>query len=316
MQKPPTELHDWFAQRTFSADAFRVDELAERKRASGLSVSVVLPARNEGPTIAGVVEAVRAAGDRLVDEVVVVDGGSSDGTAGVAAAAGARVHQDATILPHLGPALGKGDALWRSLTVTSGELVVFIDSDIRNPHPRFVWGLLGPLLLDDDVQLVKAFYERPVQMDSVLYPSGGGRVTELTARPLLNAFWPQLAGLVQPLSGEYAARRTLLESIPFFTGYGVEFGLLVDTLASAGTAAIVQVDLSQRIHRNQTVDALSRMAFGIVQVALQRLAAEGRICLPELPDSYVQFERQHGKVTLHARPIRVHERPPIASLER
>ncbi|MDP8971270.1 MAG: glucosyl-3-phosphoglycerate synthase [Actinomycetota bacterium] len=316
MHTHPSDVRDWFARRTFTADDFSVDELAERKEAAGLSVSVVLPARNEAETIRGVVEAVSGAGARLVDEVVLIDGGSTDGTPDLAADGGARVHDDSAILPELGPVLGKGDALWRSLTVTSGDLVVFIDTDIRNPHPRFVWGLLAPLLTHDDALLVKAFYERPVQMESVLHPTGGGRVTELCARPLLNAFWPQLAGLVQPLSGEYAARRELLESVPFFTGYGVELGLLVDTLACAGPGAIVQVDLVQRIHRNQSMDALSRMAFAIVQVALQRLSQDGRVCLPDLPDAYVQFERREGSLHLNAQAIRVRERPPLTSLQR
>ena len=253
----------------------------------------------------------------LIDEVVVIDGGSTDDTVSIAAAHGARVHQADRVLPHYGPSLGKGDSLWRSLSVTGGDLVVFLDTDVANPDPKFVVGLLGPLLSEPRVHLVKAFYERPVKLERVQYATGGGRVTELTARPLLNMFWPELAGLVQPLSGEYAARRTLLESIPFFTGYGVEIGMLIDTLNAKGADSIAQVDLAQRVHRNQSLTALSRMAFGILQVAVRRLAEEGRATAPPwsadgLP--YLQFERGAQAMQAKATTVEVVERPPLASL--
>ena len=246
-----------------------------------------------------------------------VDGGSSDGTPDIAAAAGARVHQADMLLPEFGPCLGKGDALWRSLTVTGGDLVVFVDTDIANPDPAFIVSLLGPLLAEPAVSLVKAFYERPVQLERIRYPSGGGRVTELTARPLLNLFWPELAGLAQPLSGEYSGRRDLLERLPFFTGYGVELGLLIDTLRLAGADAIAQVDLAVRIHRNQSLAALSRMSLGILQVAMQRLSEEGATAAPEgfgeaLP--YLQFERRQGHVQPRTHHVRVVERPPVRGL--
>jgi glucosyl-3-phosphoglycerate synthase len=273
-------------------------------------VSVVLPARNEAATISGVVRACAALAGTLVDELVVLDGGSTDGTADLAVAEGARVHTDSQILPEHGPALGKGDALWRSLSVTSGDIVVFVDTDIRNPDPRFVWALLGPLLAEPGVDFVKAFYERPVELGGALHPTGGGRVTELMARPLLNLYWPALAGLVQPLSGEYAGRRDLLESLPFFTGYGVEVGLLVDILAARGADAIAQVDVYERIHRNQDMNALSRMAYGILQVAMRRLGVEP----PDDLARYVQFERDGGHVRPHTVEVGVTERPPIASL--
>ena len=304
---------DWFARRTFHHDDFDLDTLARRKAELGVSVSVVLPSYNEAETVAGVVHAVRELEGTLVDELVVIDGGSDDATGDIAAAAGARVHHDADLMPELGPTLGKGDALWRSLTVTSGDIVVFVDSDIRNPHSRFVWGLLGPLLQDPQVQLVKAFYERPVQMGEVLHATGGGRVTELMARPLLNLFWPRLAGLVQPLSGEYAGRRELFECLPFFTGYGVEIGMLVDTLARRGMDAIAQVDVSERVHRNQDMDALSRMAYGIVQVAIARLADEGRLPreLAEATERYIQFERdERGRIQPFEGTVPIIERPP------
>jgi glucosyl-3-phosphoglycerate synthase len=305
---------DWFERRTYRADRLDMRELAERKAAAELTVSVVLPAFNEGQTVAGVVECVQQLRGRLVDEVIVVDGGSTDDTVSRAESAGASVVQDREILPDTGPVLGKGDALWRSLTVATGDIVVFVDTDIRNPHPRFVYGLLGPLLLDPQVQLVKAFYERPLAVGETLHPSGGGRVTELMARPLLNQWWPELAWLVQPLSGEYAGRRELLERIPFFTGYGVELGMLVDTLAAAGPDAIAQVDLAERIHRNQPIESLSRMAYGILQVAATRMHADGRLRpSAAVSSAYVQFRREADGVHPQPREVAVVERAPIGS---
>jgi glucosyl-3-phosphoglycerate synthase len=306
-------LANWFARRTFATADLDLQDLIARKRASGVSVSLVLPARNEAETIRGVVESGMTLLDRLVDEVVVLDGNSTDGTAHLAADAGAVVHQDGQILPQFGPALGKGDALWRSLTVTSGDIVVFIDTDIRNPDPRFVWGIVAPLLLDEDIDFVKGFYDRPIEVGGVLQPSGGGRVTELMARPLLNLFWPSLAGLVQPLSGEYAGRRSVLERVPFFTGYGVEIGLLIDVLAACGVDAIAQVDVGRRVHRNQDLQGLSRMSFAIAHVAMHRLSASQRAQFSEtLSTTYVQFGRDdQGRITLRPRDVADTERPPI-----
>lgn len=275
----------------------------------------MLPALDEAATVGSVVREVATLHPVLVDEVVVVDGGSTDGTADVAAAAGARVHTGKTLQPDHGEPAGKGDALWRGLSTTTGDLVVFCDTDVRNFRAGFVTGLLGPLLTDPAVAFVKAFYDRPVAVDDVLHAGAGGRVTELTARPLLNLFWPELAGFVQPLSGECAARRSLLEALPFFTGYGVEFGLLVDTCALAGVDAMAQVDLGERVHRNQSLAALSRMAYGVVQVAARRLAAQGRVTLPSGDvGAYLQFDRRADVVTAAYRDVGVVERPPLKSL--
>jgi glucosyl-3-phosphoglycerate synthase len=304
-------------ERTWIARDLAIDELAARKAELGQTVSVVLPARNEAGTIEGVVRACLELSGSLVDELVVIDGGSEDATVALAAEAGAIVYSDTLIMPEYGPGLGKGDALWRSLAVTKGDIVVYLDTDIRNPHPRFVYGLLGPLLADPGLALVKAFYDRPVEIGKILHPSGGGRVTELLARPLLNLFWPPLASLVQPLSGEYAGRRDLLEQLPFFTGYGVELGMLIDTLRIAGAEAIGQVDLEERIHRNQDLEALSRMAFGIAQVAARRLVAEGRLAEGvELPHHYAQFTRTQEGVGRVSHQIEIVERPPLRSLNR
>ena len=278
----------------------------------------MLPARNEAATIEGMVGAGMSLAGQLVDEVVVIDGASTDGTAELAAGAGATVHQDAQILQEFGRPLGKGDALWRSLTVTSGDIVAFVDTDIRNPDPRFVWGIVAPLLLDDDIGFVKGFYDRPIEVGGVLQPSGGGRVTELMARPLINLFWPQLAGMVQPLSGEYAGRRSLLERVPFFTGYGVEIGLLIDILADSGAGAIAQVDIGRRVHHNQDLASLSRMSFAIAQVAFQRLAASGRASFTgALDDLYVQFVRdEHGVMTPRSGAVADTERPALRTVQR
>ena len=308
---------DWFERRTAHAGDYTVDDLARRKSQTATTVSVVLPARNEAATIGKVVDCVSQLANVLVDEIVVVDSSSTDGTVEIAVERGARVHQASQVLPSFGPSLGKGDALWRSLTVTGGDIVVYIDTDISNPDPSFVTGLLGPLLTSPRVSLVKAFYERPVKLERVQYATGGGRVTELTARPLLNLFWPELAGLVQPLSGEYAARRSLLESLPYFTGYGVELGILIDTLHQVGADGIAQVDLECRVHRNQALPALSRMAYGILQVAAQRLVEEGRIAVPHpLADlgPYVQFERRDGEINAVEDHVPIIQRPPVASL--
>lgn len=308
-------LATWFHAHTWSVDDVDVNDLAARKAADDVSVSVVVPARNEEATIAAVVEACAELGGTLVDEIVVLDGDSRDDTARRAADAGARVHLDRAVLPHVGDPEGKGDALWRSLAVTSGDLVCFIDADITNPSPRFVVGLLAPLLLDPGVELVKAFYERPLQSSNGLQTSGGGRVTELCARPLLNLFWPELAGLVQPLAGEYAGRRRLLESLPFFTGYGVELGLLIDALRHRGAGAIAQVDVHERVHRNQPVDVLGRMAFTILHVAMRRLIDEGRAAgMEELPTAFAQFTRTEETTALQTRDVVVSERPPMTSV--
>lgn len=312
---PSFDVDEWFHRRTFDSDAFDVEELSDLKSCQGLSVSVVLPAINEAATIGGVIQSVMVLAGKLVDEVVVLDCGSQDQTPQIAADQGARVHTDVGTFPDLGPALGKGDALWRSLSVTSGDVMVFIDTDIRNPNPRFVSGLLGPLLADPGIELVKAFYDRPIELDGTMHPTGGGRVTELLARPLFNLFWPELAGLVQPLSGEYAGRRTLLEDIPFFTGYGVEIGMLIDTMLSRGADAIAQVDIKRRVHRNQHLTALSRMAFGVAQAGLRRLPDAARAEFGALPLGYRQFHRDDDGVVrmLEGQEVVITERPPMTT---
>ena len=266
---------EWLARRTYRGADYDPERLAADARRQGLSVSVCLPALDVADTVGRIVAAVR---ERLVEavglvgEIVVVDSRSSDGTGRVAAEAGARVVNDDEILPELGPGHGKGEALWKSLAVLSGDLVVWLDADVVDFDPAFVTGLLGPLLDEPEVGYVKALYRRAIGEDD----DGGGRVTEICARPLINLFYPQLAGFAQPLSGEAAGRRDLLRSVPFFSGYAVELGLLIDLSRRAGLGSLAQVDLGSRRHANQSTVALGAMASTISQAVLRRLADEGR----------------------------------------
>ncbi|TQM81089.1 glucosyl-3-phosphoglycerate synthase [Saccharothrix saharensis] len=257
-------MADWFAANTWQGPRWTVEELLAHK--GSRTVSVVLPALDEEATVGGVVAVVRPLLGGLVDELVVMDSGSTDATAARAEEAGARVVRRTDVLPDLAPRPGKGEVLWRSLAATTGDLVVFLDSDLVDPDPDFVPALLGPLLTRAGVHLVKGFYRRPLRLES----TGGGRVTELAARPLLNALRPELAGVVQPLGGEYAGTRAFLESVPFAPGYGVEIGLLLDAHARYGLDGIAQVNLGVRKHRNRDLHQLGPMAAQIAVTALRR----------------------------------------------
>jgi glucosyl-3-phosphoglycerate synthase len=253
--------------RSFTSSDFPPERVLAAKR--GRRVSVCLPARDEEETVGETVGAVRSElVERfpIVDELVVIDDGSTDGTAAAAAAAGARVVDGSTVLPEYGSEHGKGQAMWRGVHVTSGDIVVFCDADIRGFDPGFVLGLAGPLLTRDDVTAVKGFYERPFNGR----PGEGGRVTELMARPLISVFFPELAGLHQPLAGELAARREVLEAVPFVGGYGVDLGLLIDITERFGAGGLVQCDLGERVHRNRPLSELGVQSLGILQLALQR----------------------------------------------
>ncbi|MBU7597033.1 glucosyl-3-phosphoglycerate synthase [Streptomyces sp. P38-E01] len=311
------EVETWLRRRSWHADRWPPARLLAAKRAAGAagSVSVVLPALNEEATVGRIVEAIRrelmTEALPLVDELVVIDSGSTDRTSEVAREAGAKVTHRDEILPRLPVVSGKGEVLWRSLLATGGELVCFVDADLREFDTRFVTGILGPLLTEPSVQLVKAMYDRPLGEQ----PAGGGRVTELVARPLLNLHWPRLAGFVQPLGGEYAARRSLLEQLPFPVGYGVELGLLIDALETAGLDALAQVDVGVRHHRHQDGQALGRMAAAIYRTAHTRLAAgpgaaEGRFAAASL----TQYERVDGEFAPRTHEVDVLERPPVREL--
>jgi glucosyl-3-phosphoglycerate synthase len=276
----------------------------------------VLPALDEEATVGGVVAAVRPLLGTLVDELVVVDSGSTDATAARAAAAGARVVPRDAVLPEVPVRAGKGEVLWRSLAATSGDLVVFLDSDLVDLGPDFVTHLLGPLLTVEHVALVKGCYARPLRIsenDAAL--TGGGRVTELTARPLLNALWPELAGFVQPLGGEYAGRREVLEQVPFVSGYGVEVGLLIDLLDLAGLGALAQVDLGVRRHSSQSEEALGAMAGQVVSAVLAR-AECGRPGHARIEASglLTQFRHDGTGFVPRSTAVGIDERPPMATI--
>ncbi|GAA2062229.1 glucosyl-3-phosphoglycerate synthase [Streptomyces albiaxialis] len=301
------EVGHWLRRRSWNAADRPLDQLLAAKRRTGTTVSVVLPALDEEETVGRIVSVIRRDLSALVDELVVMDSGSTDRTAEVAAAAGAKVIHRDEVLPRLPPSPGKGEVLWRSLLATHGDVVCFVDADLREFSASFVSGIVGPLLTDPDVAFVKAMYDRP--LDGL--PAGGGRVTELVARPLLNLHWPRLAGVVQPLGGEYAARRSLLERLPFPVGYGVELALLIDALETAGLDALAQVDVGVRHHRHQDGQALGRMAAAIYATAERRLPrGSGRGLTP-----LIQFDRDaSGAFVPRDHVLVTEERPPMRTV--
>jgi glucosyl-3-phosphoglycerate synthase len=306
------DVSDWLARRTYRSADFSAEGVLAAKDREDYRISVVLPALDEEATVGAIIESIREAFVErvpLVDELVVMDSGSTDRTARIATDAGARVVRVDDVLPGRGRGPGKGEALWKSLYVTDGDLLVFLDSDLRSFDPGFVLGLVGPLVTYPAIGYVKGLYDRPLSTSEGLVPTGGGRVTELTARPLLGALWPHLSGFVQPLSGEYAGRRRLLEQVPFVSHYGVEFGLLVDLADLSGTDALAQVDLGTRMHSHQSDAALGRMAGQILQTALARLPS-----LPVPNDQLVQFVRTGAGVEGVAWDVGVSERPPMATV--
>lgn len=277
------------------------------------SVSVVIPARDEAGTIGGIVSGIRRELIErwpLVDELVVMDSDSSDDTALLAAAEGATVHAVRAIRPDLGEHAGKGEALWKSQFVTSGDLLVFIDADLTQWGPHFVSGLLGPLLQSPQVSLVKGYYDRLLDDGSSVHAPQGGRVTELVARPLINLYWPQLAAVVQPLAGEWAVRRSTLETLSVPVGYGIEIAVLLDTFATWGLAAIAQVDLGERAHSHQSVHDLGVMAAELLAVVGQRLGVP-----PPERAELAQFDRRAAE-PWRSRPVPMVERPPAISIPR
>ena len=315
----PTMVDRWFAENTFHASEFReVAKLVELKEKQGLTISVGLPALNEEKTIGLVIKRVKGAlMDRvpLLDQLVVIDSDSTDRTREIARELGVPVVRHAKVLPETGSYVGKGEALWKSLHVLDGDIVAWIDTDIRNIQPRFVHGLLGPLLRESRISYVKGFYRRPIKEGTSLVSEGGGRVTELMARPLINMFFPDLSGIIQPLSGEYAGRRAMLESVPFFTGYAVEIGLLIDILEAAGLSAIGQVNLERRIHRNQPLANLSQMSFTILQAAIGKLEERHRIeLLTEVGRGMKLIGQERDRFSLEVREVADAVRPPMKSI--
>jgi glucosyl-3-phosphoglycerate synthase len=296
----------WYPTNTFSHRDFPATRLP---RGLETSVSVCLPARDEALTIGAILEQLAPLRRRgIVDQIVVVDN-SSDGTAEIARAFGADVRDQEELMPELGPVRGKGDAMWRALPILTGELICFLDADSERFGPHYVTGLLGPLLCDERISFVKGFYRRPFRVGALTLPQGGGRVTELTARPLLNLFYPELAAVEQPLAGEIAARRELLERLPFVTGYGVDIALLLDAYDAVGLAGLAQVDLDVRQNAHQPLHDLGPMAYAVLQAVASRLEREGRLQGP-LPTSMLALEHAEPR-TISSEPV---ERPPLRSL--
>ncbi len=298
--------HPWLAERSWSRPSWSLEELVAAKK--GRTISVVLPALNEEDTVAGVIETILPLVGGLVDELIVLDSGSTDDTEFRAVAAGARVVSREAALPEVAPQPGKGEVLWRSLAATTGDLVVFVDSDLIEPDPMFVPKLVGPLLTTDGVHLVKGFYRRPLKVSGSQDATGGGRVTELVARPLLAALRPELTCLLQPLGGEYAGTRELLTSVPFAPGYGVEIGLLVDAYDRLGMDAIAQVNLGVRSHRNRPLTELASMSRQVIATLLSRCGID---------DSGVglaQFFADGDGYTPRTSTVSLADRPPMATL--
>lgn len=309
----------WFAENTFHAHEFSdIKQLVELKERQGLSISLGLPTLNEQATIGKVIRTLRklfVERHPLLDEVVVIDSNSTDRTVEIAESLGVRVVKHPEVLTRYGTVRGKGEALWNSLYVLRGDLIAWIDTDIANIHPRFVYGILGPLIREPRLMFVKGFYQRPLRAGKNLHARGGGRVTELVARPLLNLFYPELSGFVQPLAGEYSGRRKALEAVPFVTGYGVEIAMLIDILGKFGLQSMGQVDLEERVHRNQSLLSLSKMSFEIIQVVLQRVGhARGVDILNELNSSLKLIQYEEDVFQLDVTDIRVRERPPMITI--
>lgn len=312
-------ISQWLKTNTFHHSAFwDLNALVTEKQKQGLTVSLCIPTLNEDRTIGKEVVIFKSELMHrypLVDEIAVIDSGSTDQTAEVARAFGADVYLARDILPAYGQKRGKGENLWKAIYQLRGDIIVYIDADIKNIHPRFVYGLVAPLIYRPEIHYSKAFYDRPLASSQGIRPSGGGRVTEILIRPLFSLFFPELTALIQPLSGEYAVRRRVLESIPFPIGYGVETSHLIDVYHTWGLDAISQTDLDRRVHRNQPTRDLGRMAFGILQTFLKRVESLGIVGnLPELSPFLRQFQVTDSVFEEVDVEILEEERPPMIEI--
>ena len=310
------KLDEWLQRNTFHHAEFRdLNRLVQEKEKQGVKISLCIPTLNEEATIGKEIVILKSelmTRYPILDEIAVIDSGSEDQTREIAASFGASVYLARDILPEMGEKRGKGENLWKAIYQLSGDIIVYVDADIKNIHARFVYGLLAPLIYRPEIKYVKAFYERPLAYSQGVRPSGGGRVTEILIRPLFSLFFPELTGMIQPLSGEYAVRREVLERIPFPIGYGVETSHLIDVYQKWGLEAFAQTDLDQRVHRNQSTRALAKMSFGILHTFLLRTRSLGIINgLPDIGDTLYQFqirETQHERVDFT---IQYEERPPM-----
>ncbi len=310
----------WLEKNTFHYSDFKdLNRLVEEKTKKNLKISLCLPTLNEEQTIAKEIIILKSelmTRYPLLDEIVVVDSGSTDDTVKIALSYGADVHRAEEILPRLEQFKGKGENLWKALYITKGDIIVYLDADIKNIHHRFAYGLIGPLLLYDHIKFTKAFYDRPIAIGkSKIRPTGGGRVTELVIRPLFSLFFPELTQLIQPLSGEYAGFREVFERIPFPIGYGVETSMNMDIYEKWGLDVMAQVDLDRRIHRNQDTKALGRMAFAILKTFIHRKIRLGIIDLKyELFDEMIQYNLVSDRYEPDILKIETHERPPMIEI--
>ena len=306
----------WLDSNTFHHSEFwDLLKLIEAKEKKNVKISLCIPTLNEASTIGKEIVIFKSelmTRYPLLDEIAVIDSGSSDETREIASSFGADVYLAENILPEEGDKKGKGENLWKAIYQLKGDIIVYVDADIKNIHPRFVYGLVGPLIYNDTTQYVKAFYDRPLAFSQGVRPSGGGRVTEILVRPLFSMFFPELSAVMQPLSGEYAVRRGVLERIAFPIGYGVETAHLLDVYHQWGMDAFAQTDLDQRIHRKQTPIALGRMSFGILQTFLTRMERFGMIKeMAEINRVYRHFEAQDRSYPLNEKVIQEEERRPM-----
>lgn len=314
------KLNTWLKRNTYHHSAFNdLEDLVAQKQKQNLSISLCIPTLNEEATIGKEIILFRSELMNrypLIDEIAVIDSGSTDTTVNVAKSFGADVYLADDILPNLEPKKGKGENLWKAIYQLKGDIIVYIDADIKNIHPRFAYGLIAPLVYRKEIQYVKAFYDRPLAFSQGIRPSGGGRVTEILIRPLFSLFFPELTALIQPLSGEYAVRRAVLEQIPFPIGYGVETSHLIDVYQKWGLEAFAQTDLDQRVHRNQDTRSLGKMAFGILQTFFSRLQAldiiEDRLELSHVLRQFQAHDEEFESIELQ---IQEEERPPMITID-
>ncbi len=309
-------IDQWLQENTFHHSHFwDFRHMVEAKEKQDLTVSLCIPTLNEEKTIGKEIVIFKSelmSRYPLLDEIAVIDSGSTDQTREVAASFGADVYLASEILPEVGEKKGKGENLWKAIYQLKGDIIIYVDADIKNIHPRFAYGLLAPLIYHPEIKYVKAFYDRPLAFSTGVRPTGGGRVTEILVRPLFSLFFPELTAIVQPLSGEYAVRREVLEAIPFPIGYGVETSHLIDVYTRWGLGAFGQTDLDQRVHRNQPTRDLGKMAFGIIQTFLSR--AKSLNIIPELPElnhALRQFQSKEGTFEQVEYHIAEEERPPM-----
>lgn len=312
-------IEHWLENNTYHHSYFwDLKQMVEHKEKKNLKISLCIPTLNEESTIGKEIILFKSELMNrypLLDEIAVIDSGSEDKTLEVASEFGADTYLASDILPHLEPKKGKGENLWKAIYQLSGDVIVYVDADIKNIHPRFVYGLVAPLIYRDEVKYVKAFYDRPLAVSENVRVSGGGRVTEILTRPLFSLFYPDLTAIIQPLSGEYAVRREVLQEISFPIGYGVETSHLIDVYNKFGLEAFAQTDLDRRVHHNQPTQALGRMAFGILQTFINRVEEQNILKMDQdLHTVLRQFQARADQYELLEKEIVEDERPPMINI--